>query len=156
MARQDITLLRYVGSVQIWNRVKAAKPAEGSGLTREQFGVALRLVAFAQTEPHPTPEAMEAAASSAAWQATRGQPLPAPQLLPDARSALYSNLTSRKASGTLGWSGPSDHICTVWSDPQAQSSCAAIRRHLYIFKVIHAHLKATAGCHKLQAWRGAQ
>ncbi len=76
--------------MQIWNRVKAAKPAEGSGLTRDQFGVALRLVAFAQNEPHPTPEAMEAAASSAAWQAMRGKPLPAPQLLPDARSAPHS------------------------------------------------------------------
>ena len=74
--------------MQIWNRVKAAKPAEGSGLTREQFGVALRLVAYAQTVTHPTPEAMEAAASSGAWRARRGQPLPAPQLLPDARSAL--------------------------------------------------------------------
>ena len=75
--------------MQIWNRVKAAKPAEGSGLTREQFGVALRLVAFAQNEPHPTPEAMEAAASPAAWQAVRGQPLPMPKLLPDVRSAIY-------------------------------------------------------------------
>ena len=72
--------------MQIWNRVKAAKPAEGSGLTREQFAVALRLVAFAQSESHPTPEAMEAAATRAAWRAIKGKPLPPPRLLPDSRS----------------------------------------------------------------------
>ena len=65
--------------------MKAAKPAEGSGLTREQFAVALRLVAFAQSESHPTPEAMEAAATRAAWRAAKGKPLPPPRLLPDAR-----------------------------------------------------------------------
>ena len=75
----------HVHALQIWNSVKAARPAEGSGLTREQFGVALRLVAFAQSEPHPTPEAMKAAASSAAWRAAKGRPLPAPKLLPDDR-----------------------------------------------------------------------
>ena len=74
-------------AVQIWNSVKSARPAEGSGLTREQFGLALRLVAFAQSEPHPTPEAMAAAASSAAWRAAKGRPLPAPKLLPDDRCA---------------------------------------------------------------------
>ncbi|CAL5226967.1 g9852 [Coccomyxa viridis] len=85
---------------KIWNRVKAAKPAEGSGLTREQFGVALRLVAFAQNEPHPTPEAMEAAASPAAWQAVRGQPLPMPKLLPDVRpsSARPSSAATARTS----------------------------------------------------------
>lgn len=71
--------------LQIWNRVKAAKPAEGSGLTRAQFGVALRLVAFAQSEPHPTPEAMGAAESAATWRALGRQPLPAPKLLPGTR-----------------------------------------------------------------------
>ena len=68
--------------------MKVAKPAEGSGLTRDQFAVALRLVAFAQSESHPTPEAMEAAATRAAWRAVKGKPLPPPRLLPDARSCM--------------------------------------------------------------------
>ena len=77
--------------MQIWNRVKVAKPAEGSGLTREQFAVALRLVAFAQSESHPTPEAMEAAATPAAWRAIKGTPLPPPKLLPDTRFCTTSH-----------------------------------------------------------------
>ena len=86
--------------------MKAAKPAEGSGLTREQFGVALRLVAFAQNEPHPTPEAMEAAASPAAWQAVRRQPLPTPKLLPDVRSASYFAWPPVRHVASLGCEAP--------------------------------------------------
>lgn len=71
--------------VQIWNKVKALVKSDAEGLSREQFAVALRLVAFAQTEPYPSPEAIIAAASPHSWLEYSGKPLPPPKLAPDPR-----------------------------------------------------------------------
>jgi hypothetical protein len=68
---------------QIWNKVKALVKSDGEGLSREQFSVALRLVAFAQTEAFPSSEAIIAAASPQKWLEFCGKPLPPPRLAPD-------------------------------------------------------------------------
>lgn len=44
----SITLIRVLVSSQIWEKTKVFVPAPGEGLTREQFSVALRLIAAAQ------------------------------------------------------------------------------------------------------------
>ncbi|BDA49078.1 probable type I inositol polyphosphate 5-phosphatase 12 [Coccomyxa sp. Obi] len=65
---------------KIWNTVKSVTKANHEGLSREQFSVALRLVAFAQSEPYPHPEAIAKAADPHKWQEFKGQPLPPPKL----------------------------------------------------------------------------
>jgi hypothetical protein len=71
--------------VQIWNTVKSLTNAGHEGLSREQFSVALRLVAFAQSEPYPHPDAIARAADPQKWQEFKGKPLPPPKLAPDPR-----------------------------------------------------------------------
>lgn len=66
--------------MQIWNTVKSVTKANHEGLSREQFSVALRLVAFAQSEPYPHPDAIAKAADPQKWQEFKGQPLPQPKL----------------------------------------------------------------------------
>jgi hypothetical protein len=73
---------------QIWNKVKAVTQSDGEGLNRQQFGVALRLVAFVQAEAAPTSEGLIAAASPRQWRAFRGSALPPPRLAPDERWGL--------------------------------------------------------------------
>ena len=41
---------KTVCCMQIWERAKLAAPASGEGLTRAQFSVALRLIAYAQVK----------------------------------------------------------------------------------------------------------
>ncbi|CAL8463974.1 g3509 [Coccomyxa elongata] len=65
---------------KIWNTVKSVTKANHEGLSREQFSVALRLVAFAQSEPYPHPDAIAKAADPQKWQEFKGQPLPPPKL----------------------------------------------------------------------------
>ena len=75
---------------QIWNKVKALLPSEGEGLSREQFGAALRMVALFQQQglsAAPAPDALAAAASPRGWRVFVPAPLQPPMLAPDARRA---------------------------------------------------------------------
>lgn len=65
--------------------MKSLTKGENEGLSRVQFSVALRLVAFAQSEPYPHPDAIAKAASPQKWQEFRGKPLPPPKVAPSSR-----------------------------------------------------------------------
>eukprot|EP00891_Asterochloris_glomerata_P004889 jgi/Astpho2/4889/Aster-x0653 len=65
----------------VWQQAKALAPAQGDGLTLDQFAVALRLVALVQTGHALTPESAAEAAAPAVWLLQNGgTPLPPPQL----------------------------------------------------------------------------
>ncbi|KAL0054630.1 hypothetical protein WJX82_000216 [Trebouxia sp. C0006] len=66
----------------IWEKTKVLSPAPGEGLTREQFSVALRLIAAAQAGSTVTPGLLEQAADPQRWLQTYGAPLTAPRLQP--------------------------------------------------------------------------
>ncbi|KAK9805177.1 hypothetical protein WJX72_003678 [[Myrmecia] bisecta] len=79
---------------KIWSLVKAHAPAQGEGLTRAQFAMALRLVALAQSGQGLTDDLTTAAVDPKRWLALAGRPLPAPKLqqpasLPSADLAVF-------------------------------------------------------------------
>eukprot|EP00884_Botryococcus_braunii_P008575 jgi/Botrbrau1/17719/Bobra.0166s0141.1 len=71
---------------RIWNKTKAALPDDEHGLDRQQFAVALRLVAAAQSTGGLDSATAKAAVSPARWRSHAGAPLPPPRISPFAAS----------------------------------------------------------------------